>query len=156
MKKRNKDRVFGDQMEFAIKLSSYEPRWKIGKIQFWIKGICLGKDEETYIKPNLLALSRVNDLSSYPILDPQTNPLKTIFQNIFESEELYSLTLLGLGETFDEYILRMYMYETNIVAIWMVMPIEKKSKKMSYSNVQGASVKSKDFFRVLDKCNKKL
>lgn len=147
---------FGNKNSFAIGITSNFSDLKIGIIQIWINGVCLGKIEETYIIPNILALSRMQNLSSYSILNINNYSVETVFDNILSDKNLYDLTLLGFGETFDEYVLRSYMYETKIIFLWTFLPNEINKGKENIKKAQFGIVECDEFYTILEECKKKL
>jgi hypothetical protein len=148
--------VIGDINVFAIDIFSKQSDYKIGTIQFWINGICIGKEEDTYIKPNILALARINNLSRYRFLDFTLKSADDIFTQLSSSEKLNNKILLGFGETFDDYILYPFIFDGNIVFLWKFSQEKIDTTKEKSTNIKCDILKHSDFFSVLNECNELL
>ena len=146
--------IIGNKDKFGIEIFSKQHDYNVGIIQLWINNTCIGEKEETYIKPVLLALKRINNLSSYQLLDITVNDIDKVFNHILSNENLYTQTLLGFGETFDEYILRPYIHGSDVVFLWTFLPAESQIRKKKILKVEFGIVSSEYYFKILNECLK--
>jgi hypothetical protein len=108
--------IKGQKDKFAIEYKFIGKR--MGYIRFWINNQSIGNWEETFILPNILSLERVANYSTFKELDIGVEEPNSILERILLNEDLYSNTLIGLGETFDSNIFRCYFYDTRVVFLW--------------------------------------
>lgn len=148
------NRIIGNKASFALEFSSGDTSNKIGMFYMWINGFRLGSDEETYIKPNFLALSRIKDLSTYSELNVDNKSAIAIFNYIKGSEDLNTATLLGFGESFDDYIIRPFIYNQSVVFLWSVFPNRSKGDTNSLTRVESGVIERDSFDAVLNECEK--
>lgn len=141
------ENIFGDKSKFAIVVASNPPNFTYGKFQLWINGFSLGEDVETFLLPNLLALKRIKDLSEQFQLD-LSRPPGDILRLILRNEELYSKTLLGLGETFDRYIFRLFVFKFKVVFLWTTEKLLQKDN----TKVHIADINDFEYWEVLKDC----
>lgn len=117
----------GQKDKFAIEIYRNIENDMRGIIYIWANSICIGKNEDTYILPNIRALARVKNLSANEALNINFYEPKIIMKNLQTNDFLDSQTLLGFGETFDNYIIRAYIYLSNIIFIWSVYRSKKNN-----------------------------
>lgn len=154
--------LMGNKEVFGIELHSEDRQYEIGVVQFWIDKHCIGKNEKTFIIPNLLAFSRINDLSQIKKLDIRRFSPKKIYRAILKSEHLYTKTLLGFGETFDEYVLRLYKYDSNAIFLWKYTNVNSYKKgsfrisKKRYNSIEvhSAAIDYKLFLEIIENWKK--
>ncbi len=108
--------IYGLMKNFAVEFEKVKENF--GFIRFWLNNFCIGLWESTYLKPVILSLNRIADYSAYEQLNTKTNTPKKILTHILKNEELFEYTLLGLGESFDPFEIRAYMYNGEVVFIW--------------------------------------
>jgi hypothetical protein len=89
-----------------------------GFIRLWINSFCIGLWESTYLKPVILSLNRVTDYSACEELNIKSSTPKKILAFILNNEERFEYTLLGLGESFEPFEIRAYLYQNEVVFIW--------------------------------------
>jgi hypothetical protein len=142
--------LIGDKEKFALEIYSKQSYFQIGEVQFWINNVCIGKKEDTYIKPNIIAFTKLYDLSAYSYLDIAIREKEAVFNYVISNETLHSYTLLGFGETFDEYILHPYIFNSDVIFLWTTASNFNPATG-SYSNVQGAKISTNDFYQVMVK-----
>lgn len=137
--------LFGNKEIFAVELTTDDNICEYGVIRIWINGKCLGDDDTAYIKPNLIALARVKNLSRFEQLNVLKKRPGAVFKRIVKTDFFYSETLLGLGETFDKYILRLFIYDQYVVFIWVC-----SGRRNNELNCE--IVPFMEFYGVLTKC----
>jgi hypothetical protein len=118
--------IFGDINSFAIELEPGKPDPRIGYFLLWANDVHIGKREETFIKPNLIALSRVVDISDQLPLNIEKKTPEKILKKILDSENLYTKTLVGFGESFDRFLLRIFLFQKSVFIVWCEVESELK------------------------------
>jgi hypothetical protein len=84
------------------------PGGKFFRLAIEIGGLVVGDQEPSLIWGDLQAFRRLN-----PIDDPRADPCHlplTIRRVLLADEDLYESSLLGLGETFDRWLVRGYLW----------------------------------------------
>lgn len=130
--------LIGDKNYFAIEFELININKSIGKFFLWISNKRLGKDEETYIFPNLKALYLIRDLSKNESINIFNHNKECILKCLFdENSDLYDMTLIGLSETFDYLdFYRFYFYNEFLIFVWGTEEdtyLEKVEKNYFYS-----------------------
>lgn len=110
--------IIGNKLSFAIELEIHE--FNSGIIVIWVENQILGTREETFLMPNLNALKRIQDYSSFNELNFYTSTPNKIFKSILKNEQIYDRTLLGLGESFDLFEVRAYIFLSKVIFVWKV------------------------------------
>lgn len=144
------NKIIGDKRSFALDISINCSNPKLGVIRIWTDKIVIGEDEETFIKPNIAALSKIKNLSSYSRLDISYYSAEDIMNYILEDDFLYDQTLLGFGETFDDYLLRPYIFKDRVIILWSRYLNRNKGDVISLSKVNYGLVNCDKFYSVLE------
>jgi hypothetical protein len=116
--------IYGLTKDFAVETEKVMENF--GFIRFWLNDFCIGLWETTYLKPVIISLNRLVDYSAYEQLNIKMNTPKKVLDHILKNDELFEYTLLGLGETFEPFEIRAYLYNSEVVFIWRL------GKKITY------------------------
>jgi hypothetical protein len=143
--------IIGNENIFALDFSSINS-YRTGFFQIWINGNCLGENEETFIKPNLNALKRVKNLTGDLKFDVNNVSVQKLFNAILNDETISDQTLLGFGETFDKYILRVFIFESNVFFLWSLVTNKNIGLENGFTDPKCSIVSLPFFNNVLDEC----
>ncbi len=143
--------IIGAKNNFAIEYRLTTDR--LGFIRLWIKGLSIGLWEETFVFPVILSLGRIKDYTPFCELDIEVFDVDKIFKFIMDNEEDFGDTILGLGETFDSYILRGYQYRNHVVFIWKTI---KSGGNTDTPGADFACINVEYFINIISKTKSKM
>jgi hypothetical protein len=105
-----------DDRRFGIRLEAADyPRF--ARLQFLLGQDWLGDFEPAIVWADLTSMVCLPDFRE-PELDPRERSTRQILEALDSDEEVHDSSLLGVGEGFDQWLIRAYVFADQAVFVW--------------------------------------